>query len=363
MSNMTWEDGVKHFFSTIFARPQMWPVGYILGSPYSPLRLERLQPERNWRDPFEDLLAIEAGRPMIREESRTAEDRHISRSLFEFASANINACNSETQRFEKIRERAQEMYRAHVERNEHHDANYVKNEHLPLFSIELERLANQAQNYKTHFEARKDSTATSLKPRGHWIASLMTSGALPTWSWSMHNSLDGPVMGFHKRDASSGGITMSELEIKQHFEGGQPHGFGTPTSIPSLQLKAVIDGTYPVPSFGLTGYHSDEFFKDLRPSKTSIISQWASSESIKLPDGSTGSKVVMSIQRADGTIINKEFIQQPEKVLEEIRNARLSMEQVRKAVKWMSEDPSIYGLAEGELVGQGKAEVLSLEAD
>lgn len=32
----------------------MWPLGYILSSPYSPFYLEKQMPDREWRDAFED---------------------------------------------------------------------------------------------------------------------------------------------------------------------------------------------------------------------------------------------------------------------------------------------------------------------
>ncbi|KAI4210595.1 MAG: hypothetical protein LQ351_006573 [Letrouitia transgressa] len=45
--------------------PKYWPIGYILGSSYSPLSLEEQFPEHKWRDAFEDLLAIESmGQPV-----------------------------------------------------------------------------------------------------------------------------------------------------------------------------------------------------------------------------------------------------------------------------------------------------------
>lgn len=39
----------------------MGPLGYILHSQYSPFRLETEYPSRNWRDAFEDLLALDLG--------------------------------------------------------------------------------------------------------------------------------------------------------------------------------------------------------------------------------------------------------------------------------------------------------------
>lgn len=47
------------------AFPAAWPLGYIIFSPYSPLRLEQQERFRArssmWRDAFEDLLAVQAG--------------------------------------------------------------------------------------------------------------------------------------------------------------------------------------------------------------------------------------------------------------------------------------------------------------
>ena len=51
----------------------MWPVGYLIGSPYSPLHIEQAHPQREWRDAFEDLLAVELGDEMISSESRQEE--------------------------------------------------------------------------------------------------------------------------------------------------------------------------------------------------------------------------------------------------------------------------------------------------
>ena len=47
------------------AVPAAWPLGYLIFSPYSPLRLEQQERLRrdgsSWRDAFEDLLAVQAG--------------------------------------------------------------------------------------------------------------------------------------------------------------------------------------------------------------------------------------------------------------------------------------------------------------
>lgn len=40
-SNVTWDDGIKYFLSRYLATSRMWPIGYVMDSPYSPLHLER----------------------------------------------------------------------------------------------------------------------------------------------------------------------------------------------------------------------------------------------------------------------------------------------------------------------------------
>ena len=92
-SNMTWNDGYKHFFSTFCATPRMWPVGYILDSPYSPLRVERDMPSRNWRDAFEDLLAHDAVGALIPDEVRKAQDEYAAKDRFESANRAIVVTN------------------------------------------------------------------------------------------------------------------------------------------------------------------------------------------------------------------------------------------------------------------------------
>lgn len=51
----------------------MWPIGYAVLSPYSPLSIERQLPDRNWRDAFEDLLALDSGGQMINLAERKKE--------------------------------------------------------------------------------------------------------------------------------------------------------------------------------------------------------------------------------------------------------------------------------------------------
>lgn len=56
-----------------------WPLGYLIFSPYSPLRLEQHERLREhgsrWRDAFEDLLAVQAGQGLLELPQERARDR------------------------------------------------------------------------------------------------------------------------------------------------------------------------------------------------------------------------------------------------------------------------------------------------
>ena len=55
----------------------MWPFGFLVSnSAYSPFQLERDAPGVNWRDAFEDLLALESGGNMI-----SADDRKMEKEV------------------------------------------------------------------------------------------------------------------------------------------------------------------------------------------------------------------------------------------------------------------------------------------
>lgn len=364
MSNMTWHDGVKHFFSTIHSTPRMWPIGFILDSPYSPLRLEQDLPALNWRDAFEDLLALEAGRSMIPEESRKAEDLFATANRYAIASWGISAVNYLLQDRQKLQAMFQEAHRKAMKQNDKRMAERISEKVLPSLKVNQERIAAYAQRCKAEYEEQRDMSASNVKPRGQWIASLMDSGALPNWYWLVRNTTSGPLMVFSRKDAPPGletdGIDISELEILQHFEERRPYYFGSPAPLPVKETRAVIDGhsnreQIPVPN---------DPFEKFQPSKTSVMAQVARSEPVELPDGSIGSKTVITNHLANNTIVTKEFIQQPARLLEEVENARKSMEMVRVTISSISEDyaeGSPLREALSEVVSQVEAQLLKLE--
>ncbi len=101
--NLTYRESLLDCFKRYFASPRMWPIGYIGVSPYSPLSLEREMPSRNWRDAFEDLLALESGGEMIDYESREKEAITAERLWREELFEGVSTVNRQLQRDEKCR--------------------------------------------------------------------------------------------------------------------------------------------------------------------------------------------------------------------------------------------------------------------
>ena len=79
----------------------MWPIGYTVLSPYSPLSIERQLPNRNWRDAFEDLLALDSGGQMIEEAERKKESVVAERLWRDQISQHVETINKQLKRHDK----------------------------------------------------------------------------------------------------------------------------------------------------------------------------------------------------------------------------------------------------------------------
>ncbi|KAL8684439.1 MAG: hypothetical protein Q9218_008295 [Villophora microphyllina] len=334
MSNMTWGDGIKHFWSTIFATPRMWPIGYIMDSPYSPLRLERELPSSNWRDAFEDLLALEVGGAMIPVNQRVAEDVYAAHLRFLDTSDTISKANLMIQKRQSLRKKFQWGLQIAV-KSENVQFEEIHRKLLASLDRDVKEVIDYAQGCRDTFEKLKDSTASSQKARGQWIASMINNGALPTWIWRVNNSLYGRVFAFDKLDAPpelDAGLVTSEFELQQIFEQGAPHEFGQPTELPLEEVEAIVTGAHVIPWVDVPGDPN----RDFRPSQSSVMTQAVHTKSKKQPDGSTITKVLLTNTLADGTTVSKEFEQEPVKLLEEMDNAKRSMKLMHEAVMNMS---------------------------
>ncbi|KAL8659592.1 MAG: hypothetical protein Q9202_007059 [Teloschistes flavicans] len=331
MSNMTWDDGVKWFYSTNFATPRMWPLGYILNDPYSPFHLERDSgsPTINWRDAFEDLLALQSGHSMVSEASRKAEDSFAARRRFENTSWFISQTNLALQSMHTISEFAKARQR------EKNDGAEIAAKMLDAVERDQEIVVAGVKDCQATFERLREKTASSQKPRGQWIASLMHSGAMPDWTWATWNSLQGPVMSFSRNDTSpelEASLSLSELELQQKFEDGRPWGFGTPEPLNVTPVLAMIEADNGPPWVAVP----DHPFEEFKPSVSSVMFQAANTKSVKLPNGSMGTNVSILHTFVDGTSERKEYGQDAGKLLEEIENVRKSMEFVIEGILSMS---------------------------
>ena len=160
----------------------MWPIGYLLGSPFSPLQLENEIPERNWRDAFEDLITLETCGQMISCESREKEaeaavrlarqEGHVAVSRGNEILARESQHMSILQRSRKFAARrgftglvSQIDKAALVERTR--SQKYIDISQTLI--SELDKIER----------AGKPKVASVTMGMGHWIASLISSGALP----------------------------------------------------------------------------------------------------------------------------------------------------------------------------------------
>lgn len=198
----------------------MWPIGYILDSHYSPLRLERHFPDRNWRDAFGDLLAVEAGRDIISNEDRLAENEYASRNRYELASRDIAKANFAAQEEPELMKQVMVARQLAVNRQASHHIKMFDEYLIPHMKSFYEASVSKALETKAKFERIRTATASSLKPRGQWIASLINSGAVPTWEWATYHSITGPIMYYGKRNPPvecEATFVISEHELEQTF--------------------------------------------------------------------------------------------------------------------------------------------------
>ncbi|KAL8635328.1 MAG: hypothetical protein Q9228_007167 [Teloschistes exilis] len=292
--------------STRLASLQMWPIGYIIDSPYSPLYLEQ-QVDFNWRDKFEDLLALEAGGSMISSKNRKAEDALSAYRRYIDSSWSITQAIRAVQGVNE--EHLPALSRRHQAALKRQD--YRMAEEMEIGRSRMKRYAANmvadAKELKDIYEKIRDATASSMKNRGQWMASLITSGALPTWTSHVSNTMNGHVVHFSKQHTDpkvEPGLRVSEFELKQHFEQGQPCRIAEPTPLPEDQVKILL--TAPRLSTRVPSTHPCGV--DLQPSQTSVIAQAARTETLKLPDGSSVIKILLTNTLANGTSVTKQFV-------------------------------------------------------
>ncbi|KAL8783207.1 MAG: hypothetical protein Q9195_009455 [Heterodermia aff. obscurata] len=307
----------------------MWPIGYIIESAYSPLHLERETSDRNWRDAFEDLLALDAGRDMIHPANRKAEDDKAAETRYKYANDFLQTSNMMQRERLKFQAFQMKTRQALVEDGQTKQVAALDHRILAFIKSEIETKAAEAQAVKTAFEAHRDAKASRLKSAGLWMTSLITNGAAPGWSSFTSNSVGGPVVSFRRDEPPELAVDMSfsESELEAILE-KREYQLGVPYALPSRLVDHVTNGE----ARRTTGRLAVGLIKRYLPSPSSILTQYAYAEPIRLRDGSIGAKAIIKNQLAGREEEVKEFVEEPSKVFEEMVIARCSMATVGETV-------------------------------
>ncbi|KAL6717404.1 hypothetical protein ACLMJK_005319 [Lecanora helva] len=286
-------------------------------------------PKRNWRDAFEDLIALETRGEMISTESRDEEKATARRIGLEIASKRIGKLmqwNDNDAKFIPMVEASRRM----AERSE-------RNKHLiPWFDDQFKGLQgiigfrfSLAQMFKDRQEDRQDWPASKRKGRGQWLQSLITHGAMTDWSSWMQDSSDGEHFGLIRETSEDNdSVTLTELELGQLFEDGKPFEHGNPgpplyqvpddTSAadrePEIRHLSVPPPDRPPPLYSYT------------PERSYFVTQELWAKPVGLPSKRVGTEVTLKNFFTNGETEETVFVQEPGKVLEEVEKARASIE-------------------------------------
>lgn len=318
--------------------PQMWPVGYLIRSPYSPLQVEQELPKREWRNAFEDLLALESGGEMISHESRKQEKSIAANLSWERANYCINKINKWNIHDAPdldLMQRALDAAKSPGRRADPSVISWVEN----TLKQRKEKVWNRialAEAFKAQEESRREWSASRHKERGQWMASLITSGALRGWTSVLNDSEVGDVITLGKEENSenfenSGGITFSELELKDFFEDGKP----LQTGIPRAPLYRVsprppatpVDDSQKVDDFSVLHDPppAEPTLWSITPERPCFFGQRMAAERITLPNGKTTTRVLLRNWLTNGDVEEKVLVEEPGKVLQEVEKARASI--------------------------------------
>lgn len=330
--NISLADGVHQVVKQWLLSPRMWPVGYIIGSSYSPFRVEKELPERDWRNAFEDLLALESGGEMISHGSRKQEKtvaanlswertkrcietlnklNSVDGPLFMHTQTLLNSAKSEGVQMDPSRKRWLET----VERK------------LNEGREEARRRVALAEAFRAEEVIRRDWSASRRKDRGQWIASLITSGALSGWGSAIEDSEDGILIQLYKEQTAPENIAITELELHKHFEHGKSFETGSPgppwyevssppPAVPVDDHQVVEESSFPEPP------PEERAIVSRVPDRPYFSRQTTAAERVTLPNGKTAIKMILKNYLTNGDVEEKAILHEPGQVLQEVEKAR-----------------------------------------
>ena len=328
--NIPLRDRIRQIRGEWRLSPNLWPMGYLIESPYSPFHVEQELPNRNWRNAFEDLLAIESGGEMISAESREQERAVAAKINWERASHCINILNKLNARDVPDWTLAQAALNAAKSSRHQKDLVIIPwlEEKMKLGSELVQRRVALAESFKAKEEMRREWPASRHKDRGQWMASLITSGALTGWSSTLEDSEHGDLIRLNNDLADPrDGVSFTEFELHELFEDGKPLEQGLPgpplyqVSNRSLAVPVhddqIIDGKvspHPPPD--------EPLIMSRIPERPYFFGQNTTAERITFPNGNMATRVVMKNYLTNGDVEEKVIVQEPGRVLHEVEKAR-----------------------------------------
>ena len=317
----------------------MWPVGYVIGSPFSPLQLEMEIPEGNWRDAFEDLIALETCGQMISNESREKEAEVHVHLLRQDCHDAVSQVNDMLERDSKDMSILQRMRKLAARHNmfgmvSQFDKDVLQNRMRSQEFIDSGQAIISA--LKRLEQADKLEQSSRALQRGHWIASLFSSGALPGWQSKLHDSAIGHYWSFVKNDGE--GLSISEFELSSYFGEGRPIGIESPA-------WSTESGGYPEIE-RIDGVKADDgssMFAEIKapPLPHSICIQAIGTDRTKIPNGFFSTRVKIWNRFTDGREEEKHIVDDTRSVLEEVKKAMVAMGNRRHRVKLAWRDKQI----------------------
>lgn len=312
----------------------MWPLGYILGSEYSPLLLEQQCPTLNWRDRFEDLLALESGKKMISAVSRQNEAVTASRIRNESVHDDISHVNFKLQRIQDYNVLLQKLREISVRRKDLNLVSEIDDIAIPHQNKISEIAIADGKSLISSLKNLQNQPASSYKSRVPWIASLVSSGAMRGWESAVYDSADGWMADVYKADGSGDGQIFSEQDLAMVFDHGRPLDFKTPT-------WSTYEGSYSYLYYpridelcpdGDADPDAQDTYSTIDQIRPSILSQLTKVQQKKSWNGSVETRIVLKNRFTDGEEQEKTIVNDAPKVLEEVERFHASVKERHRSI-------------------------------
>ena len=318
--NLSWADGTTVHQATYFASPRMWPLGYILGSEYSPLLLGQQIPNFNWRDRFEDLLALESGNGMISAVTRQNEAVTAYRIRNESTHVHISRVNQRLQDHQDYISLLQRLREVSVRRKDSEVVSLI-DDAMPGQKKFAETVIANGQASIDRLKDLENNPASKYKGGVLWITSLISSGAMLGWESAVYDSADGWLADIYKADGSGDGQMFSEMDLVSIFQNRRPLDFKSPLwstsdgSYGKVSYRQEINDIYPD---GDTNPNAAQTYDTIEKIRPSILSQLTKVQQKKLWNGSIETRVVLKNRFSNGEEAEKTIVNDAPKVLEEV---------------------------------------------